>query len=144
TFCATFKFTESPSGYAQIACAPPPLPAIRSVQIPPFIPPVPINVCPDPNGGGGNVGGGGGGNVPIVNPIAPGGGGSGGGSGPGGVVGFTPGGITTGVNVPNTVGCQTCPTNQGGQVTAAAAAVDNTLLGLDLTGFSNGNSLQGF
>jgi hypothetical protein len=134
TICATFKYTESPSGFAQIACAPPLLPPIRSVQIPPFIAPTPVAPCPDPNGGGG-----GGGNVPIVNPVNPGGGGGG---APTGVVGFTPGlttvtagGITTGVNVPNTVGCQTCPTSQGGQVTSAAAAIDNTLLGLDLTGF---------
>jgi hypothetical protein len=161
TICATFKYTESPSGFAQIACAPPLLPPIRSVQIPPFIAPTPVAPCSDPNGGGGgggnvpivnpvNPGGGGGGNVPIVNPVNPGGGGGGnvpivnpvnpgggGGGTPSGVVGFAPGltTVTTGVNVPNTIGCQTCPASQGGQVTSAAAAIDNTLLGLDLTGF---------
>lgn len=126
TICATFKYTESPSGFAQIACAPPLLPPIRSVQIPPFIAPTPVAPCPDPNGGGGNV------------PVNPGGGGGG---APTGVVGFTPGltTVTAGVNVPNTVGCQICPTSQGGQVTSAAAAIDNTLLGLDLTGFNNGS-----
>lgn len=114
TICATFKYTESPSGFAQIACAPPLLPPVRSVQIPPFIAPTPVAPCPDSDGGGG------GGNVPIVNPINPGGGG---GDAPTGVVGSAPG-----LNVLNTVGCRTCPNSQGGQITSAAAAIDNTLL----------------